>query len=135
MSQVLSSVISDHTVTFFAQSRMFTIQSDHINYKTIRDHLIAEPYAEAGPLIELADVRVAIQNASPEGLLKFVGDALSYKDKPPRRRLGQQNPGLPLAGAPLRADLQGPRKPAQAIPACGLASASRSSRKSRASAS
>ena len=70
MSQVLSSVISDHTVTFFAQSRMFTIQSDHINYKTIRDHLIAEPYAEAGPLIELADVRVAIQNADPEGLLQ-----------------------------------------------------------------
>jgi len=81
MSQVLSSVISDHTVTFFAQSRMFTIQSDHINYTTIRDHLIAEPYAEAGPLIELADVRVAIQNADPEGLLRFVGDALSYKDK------------------------------------------------------
>jgi hypothetical protein len=81
MSQVLSSVISDHTVTFFAQSRMFTIQSDHINYKTIRDHLIAEPYAEAGPLIELADVRVAIKNADPEGLLRFIGDVLSYKDK------------------------------------------------------
>jgi hypothetical protein len=81
MSQVLSSVISDHTVTFFAQSRMFTIQSDHINYTTIRDHLIAEPYAEAGPLIELADVRVAIQNADPEGLLRFIGDALSYNAK------------------------------------------------------
>jgi hypothetical protein len=81
MSQVLSSVISDHTVTFFAQSRMFTIQSDHINYKTIRDQLIADPYAEAGPLIELADVKVALQNADPAGLLKFVGDALCYKDK------------------------------------------------------
>src|SRR5271169_2192912 len=80
MSQVLSSVISDHTVTFFAQSRMFTIQSDHINCTTIRDHLIAEPYAEAGPLIELADVRVALASAIPEGLLKFVGDVLQYKN-------------------------------------------------------
>jgi hypothetical protein len=81
MSQVLSSVISDHTVTFFAQARIFTIQSDHINYKTIRDQLIADPYAEADPLIELADVRVAIANADPEGLLRFIGDTLSYKDR------------------------------------------------------
>ena len=112
---------------------MFTIQSDHLNYKTIRDQLIADPYAEAGPLIELADVKVALNNASPDGLLNFVGESF-YKDKTLDGIWVQKILGFRRRASPSSRSSRA-SKACSAIPACGRASASRSSRKSRASAS
>lgn len=72
--------ISDHTLTFYAKGRPWTIASDAQNFATIREGLLTSAL-DAVQLVELADVKESIKAASPEGLLKFVGDALQYKDQ------------------------------------------------------
>jgi len=80
MSSILSSHISDLTVSFFAKGKLHSVQSDHLNFNNIRNILLYFPLPEidADELIGLADIKVAIQEAvatvAPELKLLFVAD-------------------------------------------------------------
>src|SRR5271167_189812 len=88
MSSILSSHISDLTVSFFAKGKLHSIQSDHLNFLPIRAALLNTPLSEidADELIQLADIRIAIQEAvatvAPELKLVFDGanDSITYGD-------------------------------------------------------
>ena len=65
MSSILSSHISDLTVSFFAKGKLHSVQSDHLNFIPIREELLNTPLSEidADELIRLADIKIAIQEA------------------------------------------------------------------------
>jgi hypothetical protein len=84
MSSIHSSHISDLTVSFFAKGKLHSVQSDHLNFIPIREALLYIPLVDidADELIELADIKVAIQEAvskvAPELKLVFDGDQITY---------------------------------------------------------
>lgn len=65
MSQVLASLITDLTISFFANGRVYHVQSDHPSYAEVRRRL-GSGDKEAEPLIELADIKVVLQKAGLE---------------------------------------------------------------------
>jgi hypothetical protein len=81
MSQVLSYHISDLSIAFFAKGRPYNVPSDHPSFYEIKGRLLNQ-VLDAEPLIELADIKVALQNADKGKLLQFVGDMLCYGDTP-----------------------------------------------------
>jgi hypothetical protein len=88
MTQVLSSHISDHAITFFANGKLHSVQSDHPGFAHVRELLLSTGITpvDADELIEIIDVRVAIAKAaeSPtyQNVLEFDGDNLMYRGAP-----------------------------------------------------
>lgn len=72
--------ISDLSLTFFAQGRPYTIQSDHPNFDHIRKTLLLGDF-ESADLVALTDIKASITVAS-NGKLEFDGDGLLYNGTP-----------------------------------------------------
>jgi len=92
-SKILSFNVSDHTVSFFVNGKLHTVQSDHFNFTIIRAALLSNALADidSEQLISLTDLKEAIKEAAAQAstsgtanTLKFdhETDVITYGGKP-----------------------------------------------------